>query len=241
MNKVIDTKERVFMSLVGPSGCGKTRLIFEMLKRKVFKPMYEKIYYFYQHNQQVFRDQARVFKNIEFINGVDFEMINSLPFGNNERYLLIFDDSCEEICRSKEFQMLATAGRHRGLNVIYIKHNLFHKSPLGRDIELQLTHIILFKNPRDVQQIKHLGRQLGLGNELDDWYKDATREPYGFLMIDLCPKTNENLRYSSGFNPTVFFLPKRRSRVTFIDDVYTRSLYPMHNFKVTKTNANSSN
>ena len=202
MNKIIDTKDRMFMCLVGPSGCGKTQLIYEMLQRNIFKPSFEKILYFYQHDQNLFTEFEKT-QQIEFINGVDFELIKSLP-NNNTKYLLIFDDSCDEICRSKDFQQIATAGRHRGLNVIYIKHNLFHKSPLGRDIELQLTHIILFKNPRDVQQVKKLSQQLGLGTELDVWYKEATNKPFGFLMIDLCPKTSENLRFCSGFDPSVF-------------------------------------
>ena len=68
-------------------------------------------------------------KNIQFIQGVDFEFIQSLP-NNGTKYLLIFDDSCEEISSSKEFVKIATAGRHKGLSTIYIKHNLFHQSRL---------------------------------------------------------------------------------------------------------------
>ena len=61
--------------------------------------------------------------------------------------LLIFDDLREEICKSKAFVCIATAGRHRGLSTIYIKHNLFHQTKLGRDVELQNTHLVLFKSP----------------------------------------------------------------------------------------------
>ena len=92
-------------------------------------------------------------KNLKFIQGVDFELIENLP-NNGTKYLLIFDDSCEEISKYKQFVKIATAGRHRGLNTTYIKHNLFHQSKLGRDVELQKTHIVLFKSPRDVLQIK---------------------------------------------------------------------------------------
>ena len=55
--------------------------------------------------------------NLEFVQGVHFEFINSLK-NNGTKYLLIFDDSCAEICNSKEFVYIATAGRHRGL-VVY--------------------------------------------------------------------------------------------------------------------------
>ena len=55
MNKVIDTSTRVFMSIVGPSGCGKTFTIFDMLSKAVFKPKFDRILYFYQHDQAVYK------------------------------------------------------------------------------------------------------------------------------------------------------------------------------------------
>ena len=131
--------------------------------------------------------------------------------------MLIFDDSCEEIKSSKEFVKIATAGRQKGLSTIYIKHNLFHQSSLGRDIELQNTHIVLFKSPRDVLQINTLSQQLGLGSQLKDWYTKATSIPYGHLLIDLTPKTVGSLRFctNSGSIPTIFFSLKRNKRLLF--------------------------
>ena len=73
-------------------------------------------------------------ENLEFVRGVNFEFIGSLK-NNGTKYLFIFDDSCEKICNSKAFVDIATAGRLRGLSTIYIKHNLFHQSKLGRDVE----------------------------------------------------------------------------------------------------------
>ena len=59
-------------------------------------------------------------ENLEFVCGVNFEYIDSLR-NNGTKYLLIFDDSCEEkeICNSKAFVDIANSGRHRGLS-----HNL---------------------------------------------------------------------------------------------------------------------
>ena len=90
--------------------------------------------------------------NLEFVQVEHFEFINSLK-NDGTKYLLIFDDSCAEIFNSKEFVEIATAGRHRAFSTICIKHNLFHQSKLGRDVELQNTHIVLFKVPRDVLQV----------------------------------------------------------------------------------------
>ena len=123
-------------------------------------------------------------KNLKFIQGVDFDLIENLP-NNRTKYLLMFEVSCEEISNFKQFVKIATAGRHRGLNTIYIKHNLFHQSKLVRDVELHNAHIVLLKSPRDVLQINALSQQLGLGSQLKEWYQDATSVPYGHLIVDL--------------------------------------------------------
>ena len=87
-------------------------------------------------------------ENLEFVQDVNFEFSESLQ-SNDTKYLFIFDDSCREICNSKVYVDFAIVGRHRGLITIYIKHNLFLQSKLGRDFELQNTHIVLFKSPHD--------------------------------------------------------------------------------------------
>ena len=74
---------------------------------------------------------------------------------------------------------------HRGFSTIYTKHNLFHQGKLGRDVELQNTHIVPFKSPRDVHEVATLSVQLGLGSTLVGWYRDATSVPFGHLLIDL--------------------------------------------------------
>ena len=81
----------------------------------------------------------------------------------------------------------AIAGRHRGFSTIYIKDILFHQSILGRDVELQNTHIVLFKSHRDVHQLATLSVQLRLGSALDDWYRDAMSVSFGHFLIDLSP------------------------------------------------------
>ena len=158
MNKLISTKNRFIISLVGPADSGKTYLIHEWLKVGTIQPNCDKISFFYQHPQPLYDVMQKEIDNLEFVQGVHFEFINSLK-NNSTEYLLFFDDSCAEICNSKEFVDIATAGRHRGFSTIYFKHNLFYKSKLGRDVELQNTHIVLFKSPRDVHQVATLSVQ----------------------------------------------------------------------------------
>ena len=165
-------------------------------------------------------------ENLEVVRGVNFEFIDSLK-NNGTKYLLIFDDSCEEIYNSKAFVGIATAGRHRGLSKIFIKHNLFHQSKLGRDVELQNTHIVLFKSHRDVIPVTTLSTQMGLSSELVDWYQDATSVPFGHLLIDLSPRTDDRLRYcrNTGSIPLKFYIPDPLKQSKILDDEHTISLH----------------
>ena len=214
MNKVNLTLDRVFMSIVGPSGYGKTELLFRMLKGSTFYPRFEKIYYFYKEFQPLFKDMQRVIPRIEFLKYSGYDIAKNLS-----HFLLIYDDSCEEIFNDKEFVKIATSGRHCKLYVINVKHNLFHQSKWSRTIDLNTTHIILFKSLRDIQQIEYLGKHLNCLQLIKEAYKLATAEPFGHLMIDLDPKTSQGLRFSSqliGADPSIFYISSPESVITTI-------------------------
>ena len=110
--------------------------------------------FFYKNIQPIVRDElnARIIQ-IEFVNLDEIDRLRNI-----ENILLLFDDSSEEIYNDDEIVKLATAGRHKGLMVIYAKQNLFHQSRWSRNIDSNISEIILFKSPRDIQQLDHLGR-----------------------------------------------------------------------------------
>ena len=98
-----------------------------------------------------------------------------------------------------------------------MKHNLFHQSKWLRTIDLNTTHIILFKSLRDIQQIEYLGKQLNCLLLLKNAYKLLTAEPYGHLIIDLGPKTSQGLRFASqiiGPDPSFFYIPAQELFIT---------------------------
>ena len=227
MNMSISTKNRVFISLIGPSQTAKSQLIYNWLKIGTLQPKLDQIYFFYQHSQHPYDVIQKVIWNLEFVRGENFEIIDSLKNNGTKKFLLIFDNSCDEICNSKAFVDIAIAGRHWGLSKIYTKHNLFRQSKLGRDVDLQNTHIVLFKSPRDVMQVTTLSAQLGLCWELVDWYRDATPAPFGQLLIDLWPRTDDRLRYctNTGSIPSKFYIPDRLKQSTILDDEHTKSFY----------------
>ena len=114
MNKIIPTSDRIFMAVVGPSGCGRTNLIFRKITGKTFYPKFKTVIFPY-HEMQPIYSQVDQHSNIVFKKFTSWEFLQY-----TENCLLIFDDSCEEIFNDKEFRKLASADRHKSINVIYV-------------------------------------------------------------------------------------------------------------------------
>ena len=179
MNKIVHKSTRLFMAVVGPSGSGKTELISKLLKGKTFYPRFKRAIFFYTESQSMYSEKGKSHNiHLEFVKFNGFDGLRNI-----ENVLLVFDDSCEDIYNDNEFVKLATAGRHKGLDVIYVKHNLFQQSRWSRTIDLNTSHIILFKSPRDIQQLEHIGRLLDLTTFLRSCYELATKDTYGHLLI----------------------------------------------------------
>ena len=76
-------------------------------------------------------------------------------------------------------------------------------------------------------QVTTLSTQLGLGSEVFGRYRDATSVPFGHLLIDLSPRTDDRLRYctNSVSVPSNFYFPERFKHLRTLDDEHTQSLY----------------
>ena len=133
-------------------------------------------------------------EKLEFVQGVNFEFIDSLK-NNCRNFLLFFDNSCEEICISKAFIDFATAGSYRGSSRIDTKHYVFHQSILARDGEHQKTHIVFFKSPIVVMPVSTLSAPSILGSQLVDWYRQATSVAYSCFLCNLSPCVDNRLSY----------------------------------------------
>jgi hypothetical protein len=90
--------------------------------------------------------------------------------------------------KDKRISDLFTKGsHHRNLSIIYIVQDVFHQGKEMRNISLNAHYIVLFKSPRDKQQISMLATQVNPGRvqEFMRSYEDATNRPHGYLMLDL--------------------------------------------------------
>ena len=131
------------------------------------------------------------FPNIEFIEGLP--KVES--FDGRQRVLLVIDDLMSETNDSIS-NIFTKYSHHRNISVMYLTQNLFYKSKQNRTMNLNAHYIVLFKNPRDSQQIATLARQMYPGNSkfLVEAFADATKNPFGYLLIDLKPDTDDKLR-----------------------------------------------
>ncbi|MEW8543593.1 MAG: hypothetical protein AB2693_08650 [Candidatus Thiodiazotropha sp.] len=111
--------------------------------------------------------------------------------------LLIIDDLMKNATGDDDVCELFTEGaHHRNLSVICMLQNIFYKAKGTRTMNLNSQYLVLFKNPRDIQQIAFLARQM----YASDWkkfletYKEAVNKPYGYLLVDLKQDTPESQR-----------------------------------------------
>ena len=217
MNKLISTKKCVSLSLVSTSETAKSHFFYNWLKIGTPQPKLDKIHFFTNtRNQSIYHDIQKEIVKLEFIQVVNFEIIDSLEH-NGTKYPLTFDDSCEEICNSKASVNFTTAGRHR-------EDNLFHRSEHGPNVELQNRHIVLVNSPIDVMQDSTLSAQSCPGPDLNDWYWDATSVPYGHFSL---PPTDGGLLpwTSTGSIPSKFYVSDRLNHSNPLHTDYTKSFY----------------
>ena len=76
MNKLISTRNRVFISLLCLSETEKSQLINNWLKNGTFQPKFDKIYFFFERSQTLYDGMLKEIENPEFVQGVNFEFID---------------------------------------------------------------------------------------------------------------------------------------------------------------------
>ena len=183
----------------GPSGCGKSSLVKAILQHDVIEPRPNNIVWLYAEDQPLYQSM----KNVEFIQGIPEDL--ETRFQRRHNNVLILDDLMTQ-CHSDErlTRLFSVGSHHKNLSIIFIIHNLFHYGKKMRTVSLNSHYIILFKNPRDRLQISTLARQMypGQSQFLVEAFQDATKEAYGYIIIDLKPTTADKLRIRTGILPT---------------------------------------
>ncbi|KAK4885922.1 hypothetical protein RN001_002193 [Aquatica leii] len=202
--------------VAGPSGCGKSYFIVNFIKNMndVCDTKFENVIWFYDEWQPLYKDLP----NIKFQEGLP----SMDSFDGREPNLIIIDDLMRE-ANSAVVDIFTKGCHHRNLSVFFLTQNVFHQGKGQRDISLNAHYIVLFKNPRDKAQIKHLTRQVYPENPkfLEEAYNDATSNPHGYLLFDLKQGTPDIVRFrTSIFNEDgacYIYIPKKRFKYTSSD------------------------
>ena len=132
--------------------------------------------------------------NLTFVEGFA-ENLNDMLCTN---CLVIVDDLMSQCSHNQSMSDLFTKGsHHRGIcHVSNTIQNLFPLGKQSRTISLNSHYMIVFKNPRDSLGISTLARQMYPNNTnfLVQFFQDATKKPYGYLLLDQHQRTPENMR-----------------------------------------------
>lgn len=186
------------MLAVGPTFCGKTTWIHELLKRRetMIAPYPGRIIWFYRRWQPSYAMMKRELP-VEFIQGIPSDIQRDNYCDVNVPTLFIIDDLMRDVTESGDICELFTEGcHHRNLSVICVLQNLYYKGKETRTMSLNSHYMVLFKNPRDQQQVSILARQMypGAVKHFIQEYKKATENPYSYLFVDLKQVTPEGER-----------------------------------------------
>ena len=127
---------------------------------------------------------------IDFVQGIEKQEPDGQPT------LYIYDNLMKDATRNADICEMYTEGSHHcNLSVICLLQNLYHRGKENRTMNLNTQYIVLFKNPCD-QQVAHLARQMYPNNWqlFLDAYQSATKEPCGYLLVDLKQDTADDAR-----------------------------------------------
>ena len=157
-------------------------------------PAPEKILYCYGEFQPSFSE----FPEVEFHEGLP----DVSRFDGRQRVLLIIDDLMNEADQNV-CNLFTKLSHHRSASVVFITQNLYYRNRFVRTMNLNTQYIVMFKNPRDANQMTTLARQMypGKSKFVIEAFKDATKNPYGYLLIDLKPETDERYRIRTNIFP----------------------------------------
>jgi hypothetical protein len=127
-------------------------------------PAPQLIIWCYGQWQPSYFDSMRMMHGNEFNECIPDDIDNADYLNVSQRNLIVLDDLMAQSGKDKDiFDLFMTGGHYRNLSIIYIVQNIFHQGKEMRNISLNAHHIVLFKSPRDKQQISMLARQINPG------------------------------------------------------------------------------
>ena len=194
----IRLKENFKLFVSGPSRCGKTFFISKLLENidTFSKDPPETVLYIYKVWQTKFDEMKSVVDGFIEDNENVVKQLKELALG--QRVFVIFDD----LINSKSLVDIATLftvdGRHMNMSMAFLTQRMFVNNEHFRQISQNCDYFCVFKNPRNSSEIRTLAQQLTPGSlDLIEIYKEATKNPFSYLLINLTQECDPSLKYLS--------------------------------------------
>ena len=123
-------------------------------------------------------------------------------FDGKERTLLVIDDLMSER-HERVTKIFTKISHHRNVFRVVPHSESLYKGKHTRTISLNAHYLVLFKNVRDTTQVANLARQMfpGQSHFMMEAFRDATSIPFGYLLVDLRPDTDERCRLRTNIFP----------------------------------------
>lgn len=182
--------------IAGPSRSGKTTFLRKMLEQRMIQPFPLRIVIVYGEWQKEYDLMKTKIPEIEFAKGPMNEDLYE-SFNSEKPNMLILDDQMTEAGNSNTLEKYFVKGsHHRNLTIVFIVQNIFGKGKAMRTSTLNTNYLVLYKTPRDRNQVAILGRQMypAKWKAFLEAFEHATQNPYTYLVVDLLPDTPEEYR-----------------------------------------------
>ena len=193
-------------TISGSSKCGKTAFLLKMLQSDTIQPQADRIVILYKRWQPLYDNFKSFLPKAEFYKGIPRNLDDDKFFDVRKRNLIVLDDLMSDTSKDNCVSELFTEGsHHRNLSVVNLTQNLFPPGKQSTTQRRNTQYLVLFKSPMGQDQIQTMGKFMfpGRVKSFMKIYENATRKPYGHLVID----TNES--YGNRLKTDVFNeLPK---------------------------------
>ena len=189
--------EPVFLMIVsGSSRCGKSEFVKRLIQTpSIFARYPDRIIVSYQTSPEEY---------VDLLSNPRVSLCEGLPDFNaacsgDDHKLIVLDDATLAISDKKNelVDVFCIRSHHANVSVCLILHNPF--LPEVRTIRLQAGYHVFFRNTTDSSYIQRFATQShpGRAQVFLDAYRQATAEPYSYLLYDAHPNTEDKFRLRS--------------------------------------------
>ena len=185
--------------VAGPSSSGKSVFVQKVIQEKnsLFERQPFKVCYCYGAWQNKFHELMK--QGVHFHEGLpERNLLNQWFKGHGG--VLVMDDLMDEGGNDKRVLDIFTKdSHHNDITVLYLCQDVFPIGKYAKTISRNAHYVVAFKNPRDQLGVRNLVLQAfpSEWEEVLKVYREATHKPYGYLLLDLHPSSDDNERLKS--------------------------------------------